>query len=150
MMPNDALDPAQLEAGPELDVEVQRVVFRTKIKTIRCPNDNPDWPMYIPSGKPWRTHAIDAVPVPKYSTSIEAAWLIVARLTAQGFIFELFTQTDAAARFFRERNRSEMPRHGYWAVGETAPLAIVRAALNAAAPPAAATPGTGGLISVDD
>jgi len=34
-------------------------------------------PMFIPSGKPWRTHQIDAMPVPKLYLSMDACltWL---------------------------------------------------------------------------
>jgi len=28
-------------------------------------------PMFIPSGKPWRTHQIDAMPVPKFYLSVD-------------------------------------------------------------------------------
>jgi hypothetical protein len=134
MPTNDALDPAQLPAGPELDVQVQRVVFGTKIKSIRCPNDNPDWPMYIPSGKPWRTHAIDAIPVPKYSTSIEAAWLIVEAFPS--CCFRIDRERAAGIRYDATiiMDGEQPYDHGrtIHAMAATAPLAICRAALSAA------------------
>ena len=39
------------------------------------------WPMYIPSGKPWRTHQIDARPVPQFTASLDACFkLLVPKL----------------------------------------------------------------------
>lgn len=34
-------------------------------------------PMFIPSSKPWRTHSIDAIPVPNFTSSLDACfrWL---------------------------------------------------------------------------
>lgn len=66
-----------MEPGRELDVLVLRRVFG--VATVY--HDDLDaerrWPMYIPSGKPWRTHRGDARGVPRFSTNIAAAWQIV-------------------------------------------------------------------------
>lgn len=79
------------EAGPALDALIAARVFG--IKRLYYPS-GPLWPQYIPSGKPWRTHQIDAQPLPRFSQDIAAAWAIVERLRGQGWrvsICELLT-----------------------------------------------------------
>ena len=43
-----------------------------------------DWPMYIPSGKPWRTHSIDGNPLPQCTKSIDAAFQAIDKLIEIG------------------------------------------------------------------
>jgi hypothetical protein len=43
------------------------------------------WPYYIPSGKPWRTHHIDAIPLPRFAQSIGAVFQAVDKLIDMGF-----------------------------------------------------------------
>lgn len=55
----------------------------------------PDWiegktyggesPMYIPSGKPWKTHSIDAKPLPQCTQNIAAAFQAVDKLIEMGY-----------------------------------------------------------------
>lgn len=72
----------------ELDVEIARVIFGIKRVYGR---GGIGWAgehelYYIPSGKPWRTHSIDAIPVPRYSTDIAAAWLVVERMRCEWWV----------------------------------------------------------------
>ena len=53
-----------LAAGRELDAEVATKLFGLK------PFEIDGYWQYIPSGKPRRTHMIDAVPLPAFSTDI--------------------------------------------------------------------------------
>lgn len=69
---------AAMTAGPELDKLVHRKIFGVKEKRIYKREWSTDY-YYIPSGKPWRTHQIDARPIPRYSRDIAAAWLIIDR-----------------------------------------------------------------------
>lgn len=89
---------------------------------------------YIPSGKPWRTHHIDAAYVPFFSTDISAAMTVVFAMRARGFLFELqnppgwlsvvkVEQAWAALFWIDESQRHTM--------AATAPEAICRAALAA-------------------
>ena len=43
-------------------------------------DDKKECPEYIPSGKPWRTHQIDAKPVPYFSTSPGACYELKLKL----------------------------------------------------------------------
>lgn len=86
-------EPRAHEAGQALDAEIQRRVFGTR--ALYCRYGEPwvetdrrsasDRLFYIPSGKPWRTHHIDAMPVPRYSSDMAAAWLVVERITDPSF-----------------------------------------------------------------
>lgn len=126
----------QMEAGKELDALIAEQVFRM----VWCRLNRSDttailrWPdstrNYWPSQPTDRRILLSA---DSYSTDIEDTWKVTRKLNADGFLFELFTQPDgdSAARFFRERNRKDMPKHGWWATASTAPLAICRAALKA-------------------
>lgn len=81
----------------ELDIEVAKTVFG--VKRVYCRYGQPwdeataehetDRPFYISSGKPWRTHSIDAIPVPRYSTDVAAAMTVfeaMVEMTGSGSI----------------------------------------------------------------
>lgn len=77
---------SEMEAGRELDKQIIEKIFGVKkvfrpCDTKTANNDNyfgdVDDYYYIPSGKPPRTHMIDARPVPHFSTNIAAAWEVV-------------------------------------------------------------------------
>ncbi len=113
-------DTVAIPAGPALDVAVQRAVFGTK--HLYCRYGEPwvdEQAFYIPSGKPWRTHHIDALMVPHYSEKIEAAWKLVDVVLAQ-WQFCLFQLADTT--WCCEVGNEQ----GF---GETPALAICRAAL---------------------
>lgn len=139
---DDEMGGTGMNAGRALDVEIQRVIFGAK--HIYCRYGQPwtgdDWPFYISSGKPWRTHSIDALPVPKYSTDIAATWLVVERMRKQGTnlrIEMLDPLTEEFDRYTIEVGPWSMnvdgvpngPRHTVQA--DTASLAICLAALRA-------------------
>lgn len=79
--------------GPELDAAVHRALFGKTHLYCRYGEIWDGEPLksdfdrlfYIPSGKPWRTHHIDAIPLPRYSSSIAAAWEVVERMKSLGF-----------------------------------------------------------------
>lgn len=91
----------EIKAGVELDVQVLRALFG--VKRVYCRYGQPwtpdmetptDRAFYIPSGKPWRTHSIDAVPAPRFSTDIDAAWAVVERLTQMRYSVRLMTMAE--------------------------------------------------------
>lgn len=85
-------------------------------------------PMYIPSGKPRRTHAIDAIPLPPYSTNIGAAWLVVEKMRERGFEMYLESDHGMPGRFYCSFHDSDGCKSG---MGDSAPEAICLAALSA-------------------
>lgn len=114
----------------KLDIEVARTVFG--VKRVYCRYGKPwdeataehstDRPFFIPSGKPWRTHSIDAMPVPRYSSDIGAAMLLVDRWHGD---VDMRRQNGFWLVTFFEPSRE------YRAIEETLPEAICRAALAA-------------------
>jgi hypothetical protein len=121
-MSNDALDPAQRPAGPSLDAAVQRAVWGSDLLRIPTVGEPHHWVIRIEAGK--------VQPIPPYSTSIEAAWLIVERMRGH-CVFEL--RAGSADRLYWARFHSSWVASVVEAIAETAPLAIVRAALSAVA-----------------
>lgn len=77
--------------GRELDALVLEIIFRFPRKKLFPPEywEEGDEPFscynYIPSGKPKRTHMIDSRPVPTFSRTIAAAWLVVDKLVNTGY-----------------------------------------------------------------
>ncbi len=75
-----------MQPGRELDALVLEVVFGFPQKKLFPPEywEEGDEPFahynFIPSGKPKRTHMIDARSVPDFSFSIAAAWQIIDKL----------------------------------------------------------------------
>jgi hypothetical protein len=61
-----------------MDLLIAREIFGIKKIHYEEWDTGHEWPNYIPSGKPWRTHRLDAEIVPQYSD--DAAWLVVKRL----------------------------------------------------------------------
>ena len=47
-------------------------------------DDTKEFPYYIPSGKPWRTHKIDSKPVPKFTRSLDAQKPLWEKLHEEG------------------------------------------------------------------
>lgn len=89
-----------MEPGRELDALVLECVFGFPRKRMFPPEyweegDNPFlcyW--FIPSGKPKRTHMIDARMVPDFSRSISAAWQIVDKLVNTGYCPSILFDDD--------------------------------------------------------
>lgn len=71
----------ELPTDREIDIQVLEIMGFPRKKLFYD-----DWDTdcrylrYIPSGKPRRTHAIDAKPVPYFKTDIAAAWSLVERM----------------------------------------------------------------------
>lgn len=64
--------------------------------------------------------------IPRYSTDIAAAWLVVEEMERRGWWFHLHPNDDGIySMYFHKYQEGKLPT-GY---GETAPLAICRAAL---------------------
>ena len=57
-----------IKVGRELDLIVAGKVFGIKKIHYAEYDTEQEYPEYIPSGKPWRTHQIDAKPLPHFST----------------------------------------------------------------------------------
>jgi hypothetical protein len=124
--------------GRELDVEVLKQVCGVKRVFRPCEVKSVGWEMtsddyyYIPSGKPPRTHMIDALPVPYFSRNIHAAWMIVEKLMPVYWLtvrtpFEAGSKYNAG--FTRLGATGWNGRADYTGQGESAPEAICRAAL---------------------
>lgn len=117
----------ELKAGIALNVRVLRAVFGVKrvydggTGALLPPDLEPllAWPVYIPSGKPWRTHRIDAVLVPNYSTTMDDAWEVVCH-------FGRFPGSDQEIAFMERLQQTPLY--------QLTPLAICRAALLAVQP----------------
>jgi hypothetical protein len=120
-----------LMPGPELNVEVGRVIFG--IKRFYSYDGKPwepgatDWPQFIPSGKPWRTHSIDAVALPRFSEEAGAAWSVVEALP--GCCTKITRENVAGVRYDVTINLDESHTRTFHARAGTMPLAVARAAL---------------------
>lgn len=134
------------QAGRALDAEIARRIFGVKrlYGFAGEPWDDVDnFPLYIPSGKPWRTHSIDATVLPWFSQDIAPAWQIVEWLSGLSRIgdlcVDLCVKVGVGDGPFCEI--FEKAAMGYVGQGrtfpavvveaDTAPLAICRAALAA-------------------
>ena len=89
--------PSTPEELRSLDVEIARVVF--KIKRLYGFDGQPwdgvdNFPQYIPSGKPWHGHQIDARTLPWFSRDIAAAWTVVERLREIGMGIVIGNEPD--------------------------------------------------------
>jgi hypothetical protein len=121
--------------GRDLDILIAQQIF--KVKKIYYA----DWdaekhsPLYIPSGKPWRTHHIDARPVPQFSTNIAAAWQVVERMHDLGWWLDAnaYFSDDAGcnAGFTPKNTTGWNGRPDHAANAPTLPHAICLAALKA-------------------
>ncbi|MHB8084255.1 MAG: hypothetical protein ACYDHZ_00310 [Dehalococcoidia bacterium] len=59
-----------------------------------------EWPFYIPSGKPWRTHSIDVKPLPRFTENIAAAFQAVDKLISFGYADFCLTHVVCVDAFF--------------------------------------------------
>lgn len=134
------LETTEILANRETDKLIAEKIFG--IKKIFCPSDvdelgymnTSDDYHFIPSGKPPRTHLIDAQRIPNYSTDIAAAWQIVEQMSASTKEFWTlnYFSTGATVEFFYEGGRDRLWQVGnHEADAEDMPLAICRAALKA-------------------
>ena len=119
-----------MKAGRELDVLVfQKVMGGGRVWSgleVAVEKGHPGY-YYIPSGKPWKTHSIDAKQVPLYSENISAAWKVVEKVA------EIGISTNIEHYGGKSEIIVTMPncRGGKVLEAETAPLAICLAALKA-------------------
>jgi hypothetical protein len=124
-----------MEPGNELDVCILEKVFGFPAKKVFKPYEESEWLYFIPSGKPRRTHMIDAKPVPRFSRDIAAAWQVVERMHKQGFWcqmrtpFEADDASDFWAGFTPHSTTGWNGRPDYWTQATTMPHAICLAAL---------------------
>lgn len=107
--------------GRALDLELARVLFGWKPFQL-----DDGWWYYIPSGKPRRTHMIDARPVPRYAETWEGLGLVVERMRARGYAVTLRSTYPDGWRC----EVSRLPRLWH-ADAEIAPHAVALAALAA-------------------
>lgn len=75
----------------------------------------------------WPKAYDDALDVPKYSTEISVAWQVVEKMKADGFPLRM--NIDAETAGYPGNNGVVWCAFKYSAFGNTAPLAICRAAL---------------------
>jgi hypothetical protein len=115
MPTNDALDPAQLPAGPALDAAVQRAVWSSDLLRIPTAGEPHHWVVCIEAGK--------VQPIPPYSSSIEAAMTLLDDWQD----YDIQRRNDWFTVELYEPSRE------YRAHAETLPLAICRAVLSAVA-----------------
>src|SRR5512147_2790096 len=102
----------------ELDAEVAEKVMG--IRKIFRPCDiksasesyfgSPTDYVYIPSGKPPRTHMIDAKLVPHYSTNISAAMEVVEKMQEAGYDVEMLAHSQWWWVVFK-KTHEPMERH---------------------------------------
>lgn len=85
-----------------------------------------DWYVIV-SGKPPRTHMIDAMMLPYFSRNIDAAWQVVEKMKLLGFWFS----TDRRSETWDVTFENVETCREFDASANTAPLAISRAALAA-------------------
>lgn len=127
------LTPEQIDAMPAgraTDIEVLVRVFSFPRKKIIYLNDpKKEFPLFIPSGKPLRTHEIDLKQVPNFSGDMTAAFKIVEKLSETcwcgfGSWYEKDDRNKWWAGFEFHEDLGELR-----GLAETMPLAICRAAL---------------------
>ncbi len=70
-----------IRAGRELDLVIADKIFGIRKIHYSEWDTKHEYPEYIPSGKLWRTHQIDAKPIPHFSTSPNASYILKIRMT---------------------------------------------------------------------
>jgi hypothetical protein len=126
-----------MDAGLELEAIIIERIFDVKRSKIRHETGS-NYQHYVPSGKPWRTHMIDARPVPWFSRDMTAAMQVVEAMAARGFWCQMRTPFRAGADgdgywagFTPHSTTGWNGRPDHWTSAETLPLAICLAALKA-------------------
>ena len=66
--------------GRELDLIIADKIFGIKKVYYSKWDTEKENPQYIPSGKPWRTHQIDAKPIPHFSTDPAASYCLKLKM----------------------------------------------------------------------
>jgi len=66
--------------GRELDLAIADKIFGIKKVYYSEWDTEKQNPEYIPSGKPWRTHQIDAKPIPHFSASPDANYALKLKM----------------------------------------------------------------------
>ena len=90
----------------EKDIEILKKLFGAKKIYYAGWDLENEFPEYIPSGKPWRTHKIDARPVPYFNTNIGQAFGVVEKMDEDGFEFTLMkSKTNYRAMFVNQGAR---------------------------------------------
>ena len=137
-----ATEESSPKAGIELDALVALRVM--DIKRLHYPGyagDGKKVPYYIPSGSSWATHAMTSVPLPKYSTEIAAAWLVVDKMrgrwatngsAAAAGVFRLEQDDEGGFRVALGEGPDSAERS---VTAPSAPEAICRAALEVVGEP---------------
>ena len=90
---------------------------------------------YIPSGKPWKTHSIDAVHVPRFTTDRNACALVLDEIGKLGNVFEfmgaLIPLCPSAEHALSCPPDRRERLWGWWVLLNAAPDTICYAALKA-------------------
>jgi hypothetical protein len=121
---------AHLSADRRLDIALL-ILLGYRVFGYGDWDDEQEHPYYIPTNKPWRTHQVDAKPVPRISTTWDAAGALVAKMGERGWWLKLTTAPtigDQCLASFIERVPTPVSVH---ATAPAAPAAIARAAYHA-------------------
>jgi hypothetical protein len=122
----------EMVAGPDLDALVAEKVMGWRKVPRRVINDRdlgPGW-WHPTKGDPESPNpGASAFPPPSYTTDIAAAWDVVETLNKKGIYLWAVGQEDSFPGWSADFGRNHQSAHVAW--GETAPLAICRAALKA-------------------
>jgi hypothetical protein len=120
------------EAGRCLDAWALPVLVGPKRGRIYYPDYMEDakkeFPYWIPSGKPWRTHQLDAMPVPRLSTTWPGLGLVVEEMERRGFGWSIGQSIPPEKEAWVEFWKHDWVFEGG---GPTPFLAAVRAAIKA-------------------
>jgi hypothetical protein len=117
-----------MRPGLELEALILEKIFGFPRKKIFSPYEGSSYQWYIPSGKPRRTHEIDAKPVPWFSRSMDAAWDVVIEMRKKGWRVSLSEVADGEwnCRFCPEDTSKYV-----FKIAATPTMAICLAALEA-------------------
>lgn len=64
----------------QLDLIIADKIFGIKKVYYSEWDTGKEYPEYIPSGKPWRTHQVDAKPMPHFTTSPDACYCLKLKM----------------------------------------------------------------------
>lgn len=98
------LTDTKTETGRDLDLRILGALgFPLKKVHYNDWDPEKEFPYYIPSGKPLRTHRIDSVPVPRFSTDPPAAMGLLQEVLKRGWQAQVWISDVWRCKFLRPR-----------------------------------------------
>lgn len=85
-----------MPAGREIDIVILKTLWGIKKIYYEDYDTDKEWPLFIPSGKPWRTHKIDATPVPQFTENISATWQVVKKMEKAGWLWDFSAEVNGS------------------------------------------------------